>query len=60
MKKSSCIFAVIWLILAGICTLINIDVGFIIMYCTLSIIHVVIGMALLIKEEIKNINESNH
>ena len=55
MKILNCILAIIWLILAGIHSLNNNDVGFIIMYYTFSIIHLIMGMTILIKDEIKNL-----
>ena len=55
MKILNFIITIIWLVLAGIYYLNNNDVGLIIMYCTFSIIHLIMGMTLLIKDEIKNL-----
>ncbi len=50
MKIFNLIACIIWLIIAGICASINTDAGFIIMFCTFSILHLIFKVL----EEIKN------
>ncbi len=50
MKIFNLIACIIWLIIAGICALINTDARFIIMYCTFSILHLIFRVL----EEIQN------